>query len=117
MAQRSIKTWQEEVDTWIKEFGVRYFDVKTNGLLLAEETGEVCRLLARMYGEQSSKIRKDDAQMFDDLKEELGDLFFVLTCICNQLEIDIEEALDRSMNKKNIRDRKRHSQNRKLQSN
>jgi NTP pyrophosphatase (non-canonical NTP hydrolase) len=114
MKTRTLDTWQKEVDQWINQYGVRYFDVKTNALLMAEESGEVCRLIARIYGEQSFKTELDDETAKWKLKEELADLLFVITCICNQLDIDINEALDLSMAKKTKRDQERHIQNEKL---
>ena len=112
--ERTIKSWQKEVDDWIKTYGVRYFEVKTNALLMAEECGEVCRMIARMYGEQSFKRQENKDEIDRELKTELADLFFVITCICNQLDIDINEALDLSMHKKSQRDRNRHHSNEKL---
>ena len=114
MMERTINSWQKEVDDWIKNYGVRYFDVKTNALLMAEECGEVCRMIARIHGEQSFKKERKKEEMDIELKTELADLLFVITCICNQLEIDINEALELSMNKKSQRDKERHHRNEKL---
>ena len=110
-----ISEWQADVDSWIKEYGVRYFDVKTNALLLAEETGEVCRLIARQYGEQSFKKELTDEEVNSRIEDEIGDLYFVLTCISNQLNIDLEKVLNKNIEKKTNRDHQRHHANKKLQ--
>lgn len=109
-----IKTWQECVDTWIKTYGVRYFDVKTNTLLLNEEVGELSRLIARQYGEQSFKNETSAEEAANKIKDEIGDIFFVLTCISNQLDIDITQVLSDNMEKKTARDSQRHFDNEKL---
>jgi NTP pyrophosphatase (non-canonical NTP hydrolase) len=110
----TIKTYQNRVDQWIKSHGVRYFDEKTNTLLLTEEVGEFARLIARKYGEQSFK-RKEDAQMVDDsIKEEIADILFVLTCLANQMHINLEETIDQNFEKKTSRDHQRHHGNPKL---
>jgi len=103
-----IKDWQKKVDDWIKTYGVRYFDVKTNTLLLSEELGEVSRLIARRYGEQSFKKETDMNDVDDRIAEELGDMLFVLTCICNQLSIDLEQVVEKNLRKKTSRDASRH---------
>lgn len=110
----TIKEWQEKVDDWISTYGVRYFDVKTNTLLLGEEYGEFARLIARKYGEQSFKDQKEEECASDFLKEELADIIFVITCIANQLDIDIESELEKNISKKSSRDHSRHKQNKKL---
>jgi NTP pyrophosphatase (non-canonical NTP hydrolase) len=109
-----ISEWQSTVDQWIKEYGVRYFDVKTNGLLLAEETGELCRLIARRYGEQSFKTELTADEIRQRIEEEIGDIYFVLTCISNQLEVDLEKVLAHNIEKKTNRDQQRHHTNKKL---
>ena len=106
----TIKNWQEEVDKWIKTIGVRYFNHLTNMALLTEEVGEVARIIAREYGEQSSK--KED--LGKDLADELADVIFVVTCLANQSGIDLNEALKRNLEKKTKRDAKRHLNNKKL---
>lgn len=107
----TIKKTQELVDKWIKEYGVRYFDELTNMAMLTEEVGEVARIIARRYGEQSEKESDKDK----DLGEELADVLFVLVCIANQTGVDLEEALKNNLNKKTERDNTRHKENKKLQ--
>lgn len=105
----TLKDLQNQVDTWIKTYGVRYFDIKTNGLLLCEEVGEVARIIARTKGEQSAK--PEDQK---DLGEELADVLFVLTCIANQSGINLEEKMHENFAKKAQRDATRHLNNPKL---
>jgi NTP pyrophosphatase (non-canonical NTP hydrolase) len=105
-----IKDLQEKVDQWIKQFGVRYFDELTNTAMLMEEVGEVARIMARRYGEQSEKESDKDK----DLGEELADVLFVLTCLANQTGIDLEEAIQKNFEKKTKRDSTRHLDNEKL---
>jgi NTP pyrophosphatase (non-canonical NTP hydrolase) len=109
--QIDLKSLQKTVDEWIKTYGVRYFDIKTNTLLLAEEVGEVARIIARTHGEQNSK-ESDTHQ----LGEELADVLFVLTCIANQSGIDLSTEIKKNIDKKTTRDAKRHHQNSKLKS-
>lgn len=99
------------VDQWIQNNGVRYFSELTNMAILTEEVGEVARLMSRLYGDQSFK--KSD--LGKDLAEELADTLWVLICIANQTEIDLTEAFQRNMDKKNERDLERHKNNEKLQ--
>jgi NTP pyrophosphatase (non-canonical NTP hydrolase) len=106
----TLKNAQETVDTWIKEKGVRYFNELTNMALLSEEVGEVSRIIAREYGEQSYK----DTDPKPELADELADVLFVLICIANQTGIDLTEAFEKNLNKKTIRDSKRHLNNPKL---
>ncbi len=101
---------QEKVDKWIKEYGVRYFDEMTNMALLMEEVGELARLMARKYGEQSFKEGEANAK----LEDELSDVLFVLICIANQTGTNIEEAFMRNLVKKTNRDNDRHQENYKL---
>lgn len=110
-----IKTYQKEIDKWIKEYGVRYFDVKTNTILLMEELGEFSRLVARMYGEQSFKSKIDEQKAKENLKEEIADIYFVLTCLANQLDVDLETEILKNLEKKTSRDKDRHKNNSKLQ--
>ncbi|MBK8502316.1 MAG: nucleotide pyrophosphohydrolase [Saprospiraceae bacterium] len=110
----NINEWQQEVDSWISNHGVRYFDVKTNTIILMEEVGELARLIARMYGEQSFKQSISDQEQTNMLSEELGDVIFVLTCIANQTGIDLEKILSDNLEKKTLRDRERHHNNPKL---
>lgn len=105
-----VKDYQKQVDDWIKSVGVRYFDELTNTAILMEEVGEVARIMARRYGEQSEK----ESDKGKDLGDELADVLFVLTCIANQTGIDLEEAIHRNFNKKNVRDKDRHKANDKL---
>lgn len=105
-----IKEFQQQVDQWIKEYGVRYFDELTNTAILMEEVGEVARIMSRRYGEQSEKA--SDQQK--DLGDELADVLFVLTCIANQTGVDLEKAIERNFDKKTSRDKDRHHNNEKL---
>lgn len=105
-----IKALQEEVDRWIKTYGVRYFNELTNTAILMEEVGEVARIMARRYGEQSEK----ESDQHKDLADELADVIFVLTCIANQTGIDLEEAVKQNILKKTKRDEYRHQNNKKL---
>ena len=109
-----IKDWQQAVDQWIRQYGVRYFNIKTNGLLLVEEVGELSRLIARQYGEQSFKESPSEDDIKGALADELADIIFVATCIANQLEIDIESSLLDNLDKKTARDARRHIRNKKL---
>ena len=106
----TIRDAQNKVDGWIRTFGVRYFNELTNFAILAEEVGEVARIMARKYGEQSEK--KKDSQKI--LADELADVLFVLICIANQTGIDLTEAFTRTIKKKTMRDRSRHRKNSKL---
>lgn len=106
----NIQNAQLEVDNWIKEHGVRYFNELTNMAQLTEEVGEVARIIARRYGEQSEKESDKDK----DLGEELADVVFVVLCLANQTGIDLQEAFDRKMDKKAKRDHDRHHYNDKL---
>ena len=105
-----LKNSQKLVDNWIKEHGVRYFDELTNMAQLTEEVGEVARIIARRYGEQSEK----ESDKEKDLGEELADVIFVALCLANQTGVDIQEAFDRKLQKKTQRDRLRHQNNKKL---
>lgn len=105
-----LKAAQKVVDDWIKEHGVRYFNELTNMAQLTEEVGEVARIIARRYGEQSEK--QSDKEK--DLGEELADVMFVVLCLANQTGIDLQEAFDKKMHKKTERDHDRHHSNKKL---
>lgn len=105
-----IKEAQRTVDQWIQNVGVRYFNEMTNTALLMEEVGEVARIMARRYGEQSEKPEDRDK----DLGDEMADVLFVLICLANQTGIDLEEALKKNLVKKSIRDQDRHKNNPKL---
>ena len=105
-----IANAQKAVDNWIKEHGVRYFDELTNMAQLTEEVGEVARIIARRYGEQSEK--ESDKQK--DLGEELADVVFVVLCLANQTGVDLQKAFDRKLDIKTRRDSERHKNNKKL---
>jgi NTP pyrophosphatase (non-canonical NTP hydrolase) len=105
-----IKEAQQIVDNWIKTVGVRYFNELTNMAMLTEEVGEVARIIARRYGEQSEK----ESDKNKDLGEELADVLFVLICLANQTGVDLEEALQKNLDKKTGRDSERHKNNEKL---
>lgn len=107
----NIQDSQAAVDKWIKEHGVRYFNELTNMAQLTEEVGEVARIIARRYGEQSEK-ESDKAK---DLGEELADVVFVVLCLANQTGINLQEAFDKKLNLKTQRDKERHRNNEKLQ--
>ena len=109
-----ISEWQSKVDSWIKEYGVRYFDVMTNTLLLNEEVGEFSRLVARAHGEQSFKQEISKQEIKKRLADEMSDVIFVVSCLANQLDIDLTEALKENLEKKTKRDSTRHMQNPKL---
>jgi len=106
----SIKNAQLEVDEWIKNHGVRYFNELTNMAQLTEEVGEVARIIARRYGEQSEK----ESDKNKDLGEELADVLFVLLCLANQTGTDLQSAFDKKMTLKTERDHNRHHNNEKL---
>jgi NTP pyrophosphatase (non-canonical NTP hydrolase) len=111
----TLQEAQETVDKWIKEVGVRYFDELTNTAVLMEEVGEMARLMARMYGEQSFKRKEDEEKAPAALKEEMADVLFVLICLANQTGVDLTEALQASLDKKTKRDKDRHRKNKKLE--
>jgi NTP pyrophosphatase (non-canonical NTP hydrolase) len=106
----NIKNSQIEVDNWIKDHGVRYFNELTNMAQLTEEVGEVARIIARRYGEQSEK----ESDKNKDLGEELADVVFVVLCLANQTGIDLQAAFDKKMDLKTNRDHDRHHNNEKL---
>lgn len=106
----SITKAQQEVDKWIKAHGVRYFNELTNMAQLTEEVGEVARIIARRYGEQSEK----ESDKSKDLGEELADVLFVTLCLANQTGIDLQAAFDRKLDLKAQRDHDRHQNNKKL---
>ena len=106
----SLSNAQKAVDNWIKEHGVRYFNELTNMAQLTEEVGEVARIIARRYGEQSEKESDKDK----DLGEELADVLFVVLCLANQTGVDLQAAFDKRMEKKTKRDHDRHHNNEKL---
>lgn len=110
MSEISIKRAQEVVDEWIKAYGVKYFNELTNMTILMEEVGELARIMARTYGEQSFK----ESDKNRDIADEIADVLWVLLCIANQTGTDITEAFIKNMEKKTIRDKDRHINNSKL---
>ncbi len=105
----TIKEAQDAVDAWIKQYGVRYFSELTNMTVLTEEVGELARVMARKYGDQSFKEGEKD-----NMGEEIADILWVLCCIANQTGIDITEEFKKSIDKKTKRDKDRHKNNQKL---
>lgn len=110
----TIKEAQQAVDHWIQNIGIRYYNELTNMAILAEEVGEVARLMSRIYGEQSFKEKDKEKTAHADLEDEMADVLFVLICLANQTGIDLSEALKRNLTKKSIRDADRHAKNDKL---
>lgn len=107
----TLKQAQDQVDHWIRTVGVRYFSELTNMAILTEEVGELARIMARKFGDQSFK--ESDKQL--DLADEMADVLWVLICLANQTGVDLTEALTKNFEKKNIRDADRHRNNEKLQ--
>ena len=105
---------QATVDDWIQTIGIRYYDELTNMAILTEETGEVARLMSRLYGEQSFKNPADAEAAPAKLADEMADVLFVLICLANQTGVDLTEALRKNLEKKSIRDADRHANNPKL---
>ena len=108
----TIQEAQDKIDKWIKKYGVRYYSELTNMAILTEEVGEVARIMARMYGEQSFKKGEENP----DLGDELADVLFVVFCIANQTGIDLTKAIEKNIEKKTNRDKNRHINNEKLKS-
>jgi len=106
----TIEQAQQQVDEWIKTTGVRYFNELTNMAMLTEEVGEVARIIARRYGEQSEK-ESDKSKV---LADELADVLWVLICLANQTGVNLTEAFQKNLEKKNLRDHSRHKENPKL---
>lgn len=106
----TLKDAQGRVDEWIKTTGVRYFDPLTNMAMLSEEVGEVARIIARRYGEQSEK----PSDKSKDLADELADVLWVVICLANQTGVDLTDAFDKNLEKKDARDKDRHRDNEKL---
>lgn len=106
----TIQEAQQQVDQWIKTHGVRYFSELTNMAILTEETGEVARIIARRYGEQSEK----ESDKNKDTGDEMADVLWVLICLANQTGVDLTEALKKNIEKKTLRDKNRHKGNEKL---
>jgi NTP pyrophosphatase (non-canonical NTP hydrolase) len=109
-SKMTIAEAQTSIDDWIKQYGVRYFNELTNTAVLMEEVGEVARIMARRYGEQSEK----ESDKNKDLGDELADVLFVLMCIANQTGVNLTEALQKNLEKKTQRDESRHHNNQKL---
>jgi NTP pyrophosphatase (non-canonical NTP hydrolase) len=106
----TLREAQQQVDEWIKTVGVRYFSELTNMAILTEEVGELARIMARTYGDQSFK----DSDKKKNLPDEMADVLWVLICLANQTGVDLTEALTKNFEKKNIRDAERHQRNEKL---
>ena len=106
----TLKQLQNTVNQWINTYGVRYFSELTNTAILMEEVGELARLMARTYGEQSFKNGEKD----NSIADELADILWVVTCLANQMNIDLEEAVKKNLDKKTNRDKDRHLNNKKL---
>ena len=107
----TLQESQQQVDQWIKTHGVRYFNELTNMAMLTEEVGELARIIARRYGEQSEK----ESDKNKDLGDEMADVLWVLICLANQTGVDLTEAFKKNVEKKTLRDKDRHHQNPKLQ--
>jgi NTP pyrophosphatase (non-canonical NTP hydrolase) len=107
----TLQEAQQQVDTWIKTTGVRYFSELTNMTILTEEVGELARLMARTYGDQSFK----ESDKNRDLGDEMADVLWVLICLANQTGVNLEQALEKNFEKKSVRDADRHKNNEKLQ--
>lgn len=110
----TIQEAQERIDEWINTVGIRYYNELTNTAVLMEEIGEVARLMARLYGEQSFKTQEQAASAKTDLADEMADVLFVLMCLANQTGVDLTDALHKNLAKKTKRDAERHAQNEKL---
>ncbi len=106
----TLQEAQETVDKWIKTYGVRYFSELTNMAILTEEVGELARIMARTYGDQSFK----DNELSQNLGDEMADVLWVLLCLANQTGVDLEEAMRKNIEKKTLRDAERHHNNPKL---
>ena len=110
MSETTLREFQEIVDQWIQTIGVRYYSELTNTAVLMEEVGEVARIMARVYGDQSFKISEEQF----DLADEFADVLFVLICLANQTGVDLTTALEKNLAKKTRRDKDRHANNPKL---
>lgn len=109
-AERNLNEWQAQVDAWIKEYGVRYFSELTNTAILMEEVGELARIMARTYGDQSFKKSDENKNIGD----EMADILWVLMCLANQTGVNLDTALAENIKKKTLRDSERHKNNPKL---
>ena len=110
----TLKELQTDTDTWIKTYGVRYFSELTNMTLLTEEIGELARLVSRQYGEQSFKKEVSAEEVKKNIADEMADILFVLTCLANQMDVDLTSAMQANFEKKTKRDATRHLSNDKL---
>jgi len=110
MEEITIQEAQKQVDSWIKTYGVRYFSELTNMVILTEEVGELARIIARTYGEQSFK----ESDKNRDLGDEMADVLWVLLCLANQTDVDLTAAFHKNLEKKTLRDKERHQNNQKL---
>ncbi|MCO5191822.1 MAG: nucleotide pyrophosphohydrolase [Anaerolineae bacterium] len=110
MSELTLRAYQQTVDEWIKTIGVRYYSELTNTAVLMEEVGELARIMAREYGDQSWK----DSAEAPNLADEMADVLFVLVCLANQTGVDLTVAVQRNLDKKTRRDRDRHANNKKL---
>ena len=110
MSELTVKDLQKQVDEWITTVGVRYFNELTNMAMLTEEVGELARIIARRYGEQSEK----ESDKNKDIGDEMADVLWVLVCLANQTGVNLEEAFKKNLDKKNNRDSTRHLENPKL---
>ena len=110
----TVQELQKTVDNWVTTIGVRYYHELTNMAILTEEVGEVARLIARLYGEQSFKNKEDELSAKAKLADEFADVFFVLTCLANQTGVDLTAAIQKNLEKKTKRDAERHANNEKL---
>lgn len=110
----TIQQAQQTVDQWINTIGIRYYNELTNTAVLMEEVGEVARLMARLYGEQSFKRAEEAANAKENLADEMADVLFVLICLANQTGVNLTEALEKNLAKKTNRDAERHANNEKL---
>ena len=113
----TIQEAQKRVDEWINTIGIRYYNELTNMAILTEEVGEVARIIARLYGEQSFKREEEAKDAREKLSDEMADVLFVLICLANQMDIDLSEALSKNLVKKTKRDATRHANNNKLNNN
>lgn len=109
-----LQELQNRVDRWIKEYGVRYFDERTNMLILIEEVGELSRYMSRKFGEQSFKSEEDEQNAMTRITDELADILFVSVCLANQMDIDLTRAMEQNLEKKTRRDAMRHKENKKI---
>ena len=109
-----LRELQKRVDDWIREYGVRYFDEKTNMLILVEEVGELSRYISRKYGEQSFKRPEEESNAAMHIADEMADILFTAVCLANQMGIDLEQAVQKNLEKKTKRDATRHKTNKKI---